>query len=66
MPLKVPLKHSWLTFSEWSKTYGNIIFTCVPGEVTIVLNSFDVARELLEKRGSIYLGRPEWYLQNEW
>ncbi|KAI0066585.1 cytochrome P450 [Artomyces pyxidatus] len=63
----VPKEFSWLTYAGWGKTYGDIISIQVFGQVIVILNSATVARDLLEKRGTIYSGRPTihfWELMN--
>jgi hypothetical protein len=47
------------TFSEWSKTYGDMIYMNVLGTKMVIVNGLDVARDLLEKRGQTYSNRPE-------
>ncbi|KAI0687448.1 cytochrome P450 [Cytidiella melzeri] len=51
-------------FSEWARQYGDIVFLRMFGTPAIVLNSVQVARELLEKRGAIYSERPPLTLLN--
>ncbi|KAI0064828.1 CyP450 monooxygenase [Artomyces pyxidatus] len=69
----VPKESSWLVYTEWAKTYGDVISLQVFGQVIVVLNSAKSARDLLEKRAAIYSGRPaipffdlanwnEWYI----
>ncbi|KIK87084.1 hypothetical protein PAXRUDRAFT_152429 [Paxillus rubicundulus Ve08.2h10] len=49
----------YLTYTEWAKTYaGDILYTQVLGQKIIVLNSEEVAIELLEKRSRKYSDRP--------
>ncbi|KAI0056532.1 cytochrome P450 [Artomyces pyxidatus] len=54
----MPRESSWLTYTEWGKVYGDIISVQVFGQAVVVLNSAKVARDLLEKKASIYSGRP--------
>ena len=37
---------------------GPIVYASAFGKPFIILDSFDVAQDLLQKRGSIYSGRP--------
>ncbi|KAI0291060.1 cytochrome P450 [Multifurca ochricompacta] len=53
----IPKEFSWLTYTELSKKYGNILFFRVFGQVIIVLNSPKPAKDLLEKRADIYSDR---------
>ncbi|KAF8452275.1 cytochrome P450 [Boletus edulis BED1] len=47
-----------LTYTAWSKTYGDIVYTRMLGQDIILLNSERVAVELLEKRSQKYSDRP--------
>jgi hypothetical protein len=46
------------------RAIGNIIHASAFGSHVIVLNSFEDAEELLEKRAVIYSDRPEFPVQN--
>ncbi|KAI0753673.1 cytochrome P450 [Fomes fomentarius] len=46
------------TFLAWSKTYGNVIYLRLFRTPTIVLNSLEGARDLLDKRSAKYSDRP--------
>ncbi|KAF9045138.1 cytochrome P450 [Panaeolus papilionaceus] len=56
--LQMPMQSPWLTFSEWSKKYGDIIHVDAAGQPIIILNSAEAARELLDRRSAIYSDRP--------
>ncbi|KAL5492942.1 hypothetical protein ACEPAI_4390 [Sanghuangporus weigelae] len=51
-------QYQWKRFAAWSKTYGDIIYLTVLGRPVVVLNKFEHARELMEKRGATYSDRP--------
>ncbi|KAK8055747.1 Cytochrome P450 [Apiospora rasikravindrae] len=52
----------FLKFAEWRSKYGDIIgLKTGPGNL-VVLNSARLVRDLLDKRGSIYSGRPNDYI----
>ncbi|EJC99766.1 cytochrome P450 [Fomitiporia mediterranea MF3/22] len=51
-------KYQWMKFSEWSKTFGDIMYLTVLGRPIVVLNKLEHARELMEKRSAIYSDRP--------
>jgi len=57
--LHIPKEYSWLAYTQYSKTYGDILSFHVFGQVLVVLNTAKVAKELLDKRGIIYSDRPE-------
>ncbi|KAF8964419.1 cytochrome P450 [Flammula alnicola] len=48
----------WLTYTEWGKTYGDIVHFRAFGQHVVLLNSFNGATELLEKRSNNYSARP--------
>ncbi|OSX56429.1 hypothetical protein POSPLADRAFT_1160025 [Postia placenta MAD-698-R-SB12] len=56
--LQVPQVHPWLTCSRWARVYGDIFYLDALGQHIVVINSATVARELLDRRSSIYSGRP--------
>ncbi|KAI0264165.1 hypothetical protein BC834DRAFT_970895 [Gloeopeniophorella convolvens] len=63
--------HVWLVRVS-DEDAGDVISVQVPGDVIVILNSHKAAKDLLEKRGDIYLDRPripffemmkwEWFL----
>ncbi|KAI0311891.1 cytochrome P450 [Amylostereum chailletii] len=56
--LDVPKVRPWEGYAEWGRKYGNIFSLRVLGQVIVVVNSPTIARDLLEKRGSMYSSRP--------
>lgn len=54
----IPKRASWETYAQWGQQYGGIMSLKVLGRTIVVLNSHKVARDLLEKRGTIYSDRP--------
>jgi cytochrome P450 len=54
-----------IKFTEWRETYGDIVGLKAGPANLVVLNSAEVVRELLEKRGNIYSGRPTDYIFRE-
>ena len=56
--LDMPWDYFWLTFAEWSKKYGDIIYANVFGKQLLILNSAEVALDLLEQRSVTYSNRP--------
>ncbi|KAH7887275.1 cytochrome P450 [Phlebopus sp. FC_14] len=61
----VPSHASWKTFKDWGAKYGDIIYFHTFGRPVIVLNSAEVAHELLNKRSAIYSYRPQFAMVNE-
>ncbi|KAK0200161.1 cytochrome P450 [Desarmillaria ectypa] len=56
--LDIPKEREWETWAEWGKRYGEIASATVPGQTIIVLNSYNVAKELLNNRSAKYSDRP--------
>ncbi|KAI9441767.1 cytochrome P450 [Lactarius indigo] len=48
----------WLVYTEFSKKYGHIVSYRVLGKDVVVLSTTKAIKDLLEKRGDIYSGRP--------
>ncbi|KAF8799105.1 cytochrome P450 [Phlegmacium glaucopus] len=57
--LDFPTRSEWLKYAEWAKEFNsNIIHIYALGRNVIILNSFDAAVDLCDKRSSIYSSRP--------
>ncbi|EJD04923.1 cytochrome P450 [Fomitiporia mediterranea MF3/22] len=54
-------KYPWKKYSEWSKSFGDIIYMTVVGRPFVVLNKYEHARELLDKHSTTYSDRPRMY-----
>ncbi|KIK53616.1 hypothetical protein GYMLUDRAFT_250204 [Collybiopsis luxurians FD-317 M1] len=57
--LRMPRVMEWRVFKEWASIYGNIFKVTIFGRTIVIVNSFDIAIELIEKRGAIYSSRPQ-------
>ncbi|KAK0469478.1 cytochrome P450 [Desarmillaria tabescens] len=55
----IPAEYPWITYAQWTATYGDVLYLNTPGNPTIILNSAQVATELLEKRSALYSDRPD-------
>ncbi|KAI5121129.1 hypothetical protein M0805_002801 [Coniferiporia weirii] len=55
---KISKDHSWVTFAEWGKTYGDVMTARVLGRTVIVLNTFAAARDLLDRKSGTFSDRP--------
>ncbi|GJJ15705.1 hypothetical protein Clacol_009983 [Clathrus columnatus] len=53
-------KDAWLIFTGWREKYGDLIYIHVANQPIIIINSHEIAAELLEKRANIYSSRPNW------
>ncbi|KAK4161793.1 Fumitremorgin C synthase [Cladorrhinum sp. PSN259] len=62
---QAPKSHAWLTFHDWSKTYGPIMHLNMAGQSVIVLNSSKTAHDLLSKRGATFSDRPRFVVAHE-
>lgn len=56
--LSKPVHSDWLTYTRWAKEYGDVVFFDVLGTPTVVLNTYESAIALLEKRSANYASRP--------
>ncbi|KAL4912433.1 cytochrome P450 [Aspergillus aurantiobrunneus] len=63
--LQMPKSHPWLTHTELHKKYGPIFSMQYGLSTVIYLGSYEVARELLEKRSNIYSSRPRMTMVGE-
>ncbi|KZV75180.1 cytochrome P450 [Peniophora sp. CONT] len=55
----------WLKYSAWRKDYGDIIYMNAAGQPMVILNSPEVAAELLDRRAGIYSDRPAMIVASE-
>ncbi|KAH7921033.1 cytochrome P450 [Leucogyrophana mollusca] len=56
--LNLNLFEPWLSYTQWRKTYGDIMCSRLLGQNFIIINSQKVAKELVEQRSTIYSDRP--------
>ncbi|KAG8982931.1 hypothetical protein FRB90_006453, partial [Tulasnella sp. 427] len=61
----MPRKQSPLTYMKWLKQYGPMTYLEVVGQPHLVISSYDMVRELFEKRGSNYINRPRMVMAGE-
>ncbi|QRV81909.1 cytochrome P450 family protein [Ceratobasidium sp. AG-Ba] len=54
----MPNDENWKEFSRWGDVYGDIVYARVLNQDIVILNSYDTAVELLERRSAIYSTRP--------
>ncbi|KDR76708.1 hypothetical protein GALMADRAFT_67164 [Galerina marginata CBS 339.88] len=59
---QMPAESPWLAFSEWGKTYGDIMHVDIVGQPLVIINSSKIAKDLLDKRSSIYSDRPHFIM----
>ncbi|KAI9566800.1 cytochrome P450 [Boletus coccyginus] len=51
-------QHPWLSYEQWGKQYGGLVYANLIGKDFVIINSIKVARDLLERRSAIYSERP--------
>ncbi|KIO29638.1 hypothetical protein M407DRAFT_70181 [Tulasnella calospora MUT 4182] len=54
-----------LNFADFGEKYGPATFLRLPGSNLLIINSYDVAYELLDKRGTLYADRPRMVMMGE-
>ncbi|KAF7594730.1 hypothetical protein BBP40_008437 [Aspergillus hancockii] len=62
---QVPQVLPWRTFDQWSKKYGPIMSAQFGRQTIIFITDSNIARELLDKRGSTYSDRPRMVMAND-
>ncbi|PSS06488.1 hypothetical protein PHLCEN_2v3717 [Hermanssonia centrifuga] len=64
--LQLPKEKEWLTYQDWSHEYGSdVLYFTSWGRSHVLINSAQAAAELLEKRSTLYSGRPRMPMLNE-
>ncbi|KAF8129584.1 cytochrome P450 [Boletus edulis] len=53
-----------LTYAEWARTYGDLVYSRLLGRDIIIINSEKIAKDLLEIRSKNYSDRP-YFITNE-
>ncbi|KAF7371311.1 Cytochrome P450 [Mycena sanguinolenta] len=56
--LDVPTSHPWLNFAKLGEVWGEISSLTVLGQTMIIINSLEIAEDLLETRGANFSDRP--------
>ncbi|KAA1473740.1 cytochrome P450 [Dentipellis sp. KUC8613] len=57
--LSLPARQPWITYAEWSKTFcSDVISLQAFGRLSIIVNTKEAAKELLECRSAKYSDRP--------
>ncbi|KAG0708961.1 cytochrome P450 [Suillus ampliporus] len=54
----MPSSYQWLHYAKWKESYGDLIYVYILGNPIIIINSAQVAEDLLEKRSRNYSSRP--------
>ncbi|TDL20292.1 hypothetical protein BD410DRAFT_375851 [Rickenella mellea] len=61
----MPTKFQWLTYHKWAKQYGDIVHVNIFGQSIVIVNSYDIAFDLFERRSSNYSDRPNMVMLND-
>lgn len=56
--LSMPLQHEWVTYEQWKVKYGPIVSAHVFGQRIILLNTPEIADDLLGRQNDISSDRP--------
>ncbi|KAI0066940.1 cytochrome P450 [Artomyces pyxidatus] len=51
-------KAQWLTYTDWKRQYGDVVYFTAFGQPMIILNTLKAARDLFDRRAVIYSDRP--------
>ena len=54
----IPKSFEHVTYAEWGKKYGDIVYATTFGRHIVILNSVKVANDLLDQRSAVYSDRP--------
>lgn len=57
MDLQSGEKPEYVTYAELARKYGDLVYLKVFGKSILIVNSYELAHELFDKRGSIYSDR---------
>lgn len=62
---QAPTKEPWFQYHAWGKQYGDLVHLNVAGQHVMILNSLEVAQDLLNRRGANYSDRPRLVVAGE-
>ncbi|KAG8956971.1 hypothetical protein FRC00_004648 [Tulasnella sp. 408] len=63
--LDMPLDRLAIGFTKFGEKYGPMTFVKVPGSNILIINSYEAATDLLDKRGTLYADRPRMVMMGE-
>ncbi|CAA7268859.1 unnamed protein product [Cyclocybe aegerita] len=62
----IPAEYEWKTYHKWCKELDtDLLHLNLAGTSMIIIDTFDAATELLDRRSSLYSGRPRMPMINE-
>lgn len=56
--LDLNISAPWLSYTDWAKKYGDIVYSTILGQEFVVINTEELAHTLLEQRSGVYSDRP--------
>ncbi|EGO21511.1 hypothetical protein SERLADRAFT_440764 [Serpula lacrymans var. lacrymans S7.9] len=56
--MSVNSKEPWVTYTDWGKTYGPLVYSRLFNKDVIVINSERIAKDILDRRSSVFSDRP--------
>jgi cytochrome P450 len=62
---QAPTDTVWVTFEKWTRQYGPLVSVNFGGTTVILIADYDIARDLMDKRGSVYSSRPRMVMASE-
>ncbi|KAI0772509.1 cytochrome P450 [Trametes elegans] len=63
--LDLTSRELWLRVTTWAMSYGDVVFLHVFGQGLLFLNTYEVAADLLERRGAMYSDKPPLVMAGE-
>ncbi|KAG2074767.1 cytochrome P450 [Suillus decipiens] len=54
----IDVSRPWLTYTDWKEKHGDIVYSRLLGQHIVIINSIEIARELLDRRSATYSERP--------
>ncbi|KAI0360720.1 cytochrome P450 [Trametes cingulata] len=61
----ITFKELWVRAASWAEQYGDVVYLRVFGQGILFLNSYEVAVDVLEKRGVAYADKPRMVMCTE-
>lgn len=62
---QAPKSYAWLQYEAWGKAYGPVVHLNMAGQSVIILSTFQVAHDLLNKQGASFADRPRFVVSSE-
>ncbi|KAF2240499.1 cytochrome P450 [Trematosphaeria pertusa] len=62
---QAPKSAPWLTYQKWIQEYGPLVSADFGGTTVILVGDFEMAKDLLDRRATIYSGRPRLVMAAE-